>query len=223
MVQGNVGYSEKVRIGIVNEVRVLREGLMMLLQGWPDIEALDLTEAGMIESMENDWSCVDIVLLPMPNDVSTVAQRIQEAKRSHNQAKVVVLGVSDCSGDKVECIEFGASAYTSQDSSLEHLIETIRAVHQGNAVSTPDISALVFERLAALKNQVLPEPDNRVKRLTRRESEILGLITDGMSNKEIATQLTLELQTVKNYVHRILEKLRVNNRREAAMYTRNIA
>ena len=221
MPQGNNGGPEKLRIGIVHHVRVLREGLITLLQGCPELEATDITEAS--ESVSSHCNRVDIVLLNMAGEVANIAERIQEAKRTCNNAKVVALGISDCSSEKVTCIEFGASAYTTQDSSLEHLIETMQAVHQGKAVSSPDISALVFERLATLKTQLHPESNDRLKRLTPRELEILDLIDDGLSNKEIATRLTLELQTIKNYVHSILEKLRVSNRREAAMYTKKIA
>ena len=221
MLQGHNSGPAKLRIGIVHRVRVLREGLITLLQSCPEFEAIDITKAN--ESVNSDCNRVDIVLLNMDGEVANIAERIHEVKRNCNNAKIVAVGISDCSSKKVACIEFGASAYTTQDSSLEHLIETIQAVHQGKAVSSPDISALVFERLAMLKTQLRPEPDDRLKRLTRRELEILDLINDGLSNKEIATRLTLELQTVKNYVHSILEKLRVSNRREAAMYTKQIA
>ena len=215
--------SGRIRVGIAHEVRVLREGLAALLQQRPELAVIDITPPAEGEKLHKNDSLDDLVLLDVAGEDTAVADKIQGAKSRFRGAKVIVMGVSDSPSEILDCIEAGALAYTSHDSSLQQLVDTIHMVHIGQATCPPDISALLFERIALLKGQLRPVEDNRLSKLTRRELETLQLVSDGMSNREIAAHLTLELQTIKNYVHSILEKLRVNNRREAAIYTRHIA
>ena len=215
--------SGRIRVGICHGVRVLREGLAALLQQWPELAVVDITPVAEAQKCPNNDSLVDLVLLDLPREDTAVSDKIGEAKRRFGGAKVIVIGVSDSPSEILACIEAGALAYTSHDSSLQQLVDTIHMVHIGQATCPPDISALLFERIALLKGQLRPLEYNRLSRLTRRELETLQLVSEGMSNREIAAHLTLELQTIKNYVHSILEKLRVNNRKEAANYTRRIA
>ena len=100
------------------------------------------------------------------------------------------------------------------------MIETIQMVHRREASCPPDILARLFERVASLQTQLQIVNYNDLSSLTQRELEVLQLVSDGMSNKEISAHLGVELQTVKNHVHRILEKLQVHNRREAVACTR---
>ena len=204
--------SGKIRVGVVHEVRVLREGLALLLRQWPDFSVVE------IQQLPADDPELDLVLLCSFGGGSGVGEEVRQAKRVSNNARLVVVGVSDSPAEILACIEAGASGYTPLDGSAEHLAETLRMVNAGETVCPPHISALLFQRIADLKSQVQPMADDRLSRLTRRELEILRLVSDGMSNKEIAVHLQLELQTVKNYVHSILEKMRVSNRREAASY-----
>jgi len=215
--------SKRIRVGIAHEMRVLREGLAALLQQRPEMAVVDITPVAEAQKHQKNRDLVDLVLLDVAGEDTAVADKIQEVKSRFGGAKVIVMGVSDSPSEILACIEAGALAYTSQDSSLQQLVETIQMVYSGQATCPPDISALLFERIASLKGQLGPVEDNRLSKLTRRELETLQLVSDGMSNREIAAHLTLELQTIKNYVHSILEKLRVNNRREAAIYTQYIA
>ena len=152
--------------------------------------------------------------------VNTAADQIQKIKNTSPDAKVVIIGVLGTENESLELIEAGASGYILPDSCLEDLIETIRTVHRGEASCPPNILALLFKRIASLRTQLQTLQYNELGSLTQRELEVLQLVADGMSNKEIASHLMLELQTVKNHVHNILEKLRVNNRREAVACTR---
>ena len=215
--------SGRIRVVIAHGVRVLREGLAALLQQWPELAVVDITLGVEAHEYHKNNGLIDLVLLDVAWEDTAVADKIKEAKSRYGGAKVIAMGVSDSPSEILACIEAGALAYTSQDSSLQQLVDTIRMVHIGQATCPPDISALLFERIALLKGQLRPAEDDRLSKLTPRELETLQLVSVGLSNREIATHLTLELQTIKNYVHSILEKLRVNNRREAAIYTQHIA
>lgn len=163
---------------------------------------------------------VDVVLAISGLVAGAATDQIQKIKNTFPGAKVVIVGALGTEKESLEYIEAGASGYVLPGSGLEHLIETIRVVHRGEASCPPDMLARLFERVASLHTQLQIAQNNELNSLTRREIEVLQLVADGMSNKEIAVYLKLELQTVKNHVHSILEKLRVHNRREAVACTR---
>lgn len=218
----------QINVIITHHVRVLREGLARILITWPELSiavgpGVDTAGQPVCHEESRMASPVDVVLLDAGSSTPSLAESIQQAKNKFGSAKVIVIGVVDHEDDILAGIEAGAAAYTVQDSSPQHLVDTIRRVHLGEVYCPPQVSALLFERVASLKSQLIPVQDNKLTQLTRRETQILQLISEGSSNKEIAANLSLELQTVKNYVHKILEKLRVQNRRDAATYARSAA
>jgi len=135
--------------------------------------------------------------------------------------KVLVLGLSEENqNETVRFIEAGACGYILKDSSVHELVEAIRLAHKGEARISGKIAAAMMERLfylarmfAAVEHKI----DSNVQ-LTSRECEVLQFIGQGLTNQEIATRLVVEVGTVKNHVHSILEKLNVSNREEAASY-----
>lgn len=135
--------------------------------------------------------------------------------------KTIVIGVPDKEEDILACIEgVGAAGYLSLDASLEDLIKNIRAVMKGETLCSPRVASLTFDRVSALARQVgaAQAPTPVGMGLTRREAEIVRLIEDGLSNKEIAGRLHIEVSTVKNHVHNILDKLQLHNRHSAVNY-----
>lgn len=135
--------------------------------------------------------------------------------------KVLVLGLSDeDKNSALHYIEAGASGYIRKDSSLKEFIEVIRLAHKGEAQVSPKIAGAMIQRLSTLARMfsaVEHRMDKNV-RLTSRELQVLQFIGEGLTNQEIASRLVLEVGTVKNHVHSILEKLNVSNRGEAASY-----
>ena len=215
--------SGQIRVLVIHDVRIILEGLTRLLSAWPELTTVQMDEQSVAHECPSTDGSVDVVLLDAGLDPSILADRIQQTNSRFPAAKVIVIGVTENAADILAGIEAGASAYTLLDSSSGHLVDTIREVYQGEVKCPPQISALLFERVASLKRQLAPVPDNKMSQLTPREREILQRVSEGMSNKEISSELGLELQTVKNYVHHILEKLRVNNRRAAATYAQKAA
>jgi two-component system nitrate/nitrite response regulator NarL len=222
MTQEDQAGSEKVRVIISHESRVVREGVASLLLQSPKLTVIEPASQETEQSKGQGGSPADIVLLIPELSASPPADKIQTIKYTHPAAKVVVIGVSGTENETLEYIEAGASGYVLPGSSAEHIIETIQNVHRGEASCPPNILAVLFERIASLHSQLQIIQDNELSNLTTRELEVLQLITDGMSNKEIAVHLKVELQTVKNHVHSILEKLQVRNRREAVACTRRL-
>jgi len=114
--------------------------------------------------------------------------------------------------------EAGASGYVALDGSIEDLAAVVDSVSRGETLCSPVIAATLFHRVATLTRERQPEPIEET--LTAREVDVLRLIEEGRSNKEIASALYIEIPTVKNHVHRILEKLNVHRRAEAAARAR---
>lgn len=130
----------------------------------------------------------------------------------------VALGVADTDADVIACAETGVAGFVTRDTSLDGLVATILAVAQGGARCSPRATAALMRRVAGVAGQDAPGP--RTARLTPRERQIVALIDRGLSNKQIAYELKIELATVKNHVHSILDKLRVERRGAAAAAVR---
>jgi len=156
------------------------------------------------------------VLIDAALDLQSALGRMREARERWPEAKLIVLGLDEENGQVVDFIEAGAQGYALKGSSPDGLVEVIRAVHQGRTLCSPRVVASVLARIVALagmRPERLELPS--VEPLTLREREILALMAAGLGNKEVGHRLRITVQTVKNHVHRILEKLQVHRRREA--------
>jgi len=135
---------------------------------------------------------------------------------------MIVVGVPNTDENILSCIEEdGAAGYLLTDASLDDLVNNVQAVMRGETLCSPRIARLAFNRVFKLMRQVnyYDRPHNGAS-LTRREAEIINLIEKGLSNKEIALQLHIELSTVKNHVHNILDKLQLHSRHSAVKYAK---
>jgi len=131
--------------------------------------------------------------------------------------KVIILGMPDLTEEIMACIEAGASGYMLKEASFPRLVETIRSAHRGESFCSPQMANSLFSRIAELsEGQVSPATNQ----LTVREVEIINKVALGLSNKEVATACFIEVQTVKNHIHNILDKLQLHNRLEAVQYAR---
>ena len=133
------------------------------------------------------------------------------------EVKVIILGMPDLADEIMSCIEAGAVGYVLKEASFDYLVDTIRSAHRGESFCSPRIAASLFSRVAELSSG--QEVGTSVQ-LTPREIEVVNRIAEGLSNKQIAEKLFIEVQTVKNHVHNILDKLQLHNRLEAVRYAR---
>jgi two-component system nitrate/nitrite response regulator NarL len=133
-------------------------------------------------------------------------------------ARIIALGISGEEADVLPLAEAGIAGWLTRDASVEDLREAVSSAAAGEAVCSPRMAASLLRRVAALAADRGFGP--QATPLTRRQREILALIDEGLSNKEIARRLSIELATVKNHVHNILEKLQVTRRAEAAALVR---
>ena len=212
--------NEPMRVFIADDNRLLREGLVAMLAEQEGIVVIGAAASGhkAIAQIKNLSPEVALIDIGMPEkDGIEVTQALH---RDVPEVKVIVLGMCDLTDEIMASIEAGAAGYVLKEASFDTLVETIRAVHRGESFSSPQVTASLFSRIAELTGErVLKIPLSSVK-LTPREVEIINQIAEGLSNKAIAQQLSIETQTVKNHVHNILDKLQLHNRLQAVEYAR---
>jgi two-component system, NarL family, nitrate/nitrite response regulator NarL len=205
-----------VRLLILGEVGLYREALAGSLGRDERFEVVAVA-AGVEEALELlEHVDAEILLLDTRMTDGTVAVRELTAAAPH--VKLVALAVPEIEREVLALAEAGASAYVTPDGSIEDLVLVVQCVERGEVICSPGMVAGLFRRVAVLARERRLDPIE--EKLTARELDVLRLIEEGLSNKEIAAALSIELPTVKNHVHRILEKLHVHRRSEAAARAR---
>jgi two-component system, NarL family, nitrate/nitrite response regulator NarL len=201
---------------LVDDTRLYLEALAGMLGSESRIGAVQTALGSDAVLHHLVMSSPDVILVNTAmQDSATILRTISEVAE---QVPVVALGVSESETEVITWAEAGVAGYHFKTESLGELLAIIQGVARGEALCPPRITAALLRRIAALAAERRPEAG--ATRLTAREREIVELVDQGLSNKEIARHLSIEVRTVKNHVHNILEKLQVNRRGEAAARVR---
>jgi DNA-binding NarL/FixJ family response regulator len=207
-----------IRVLLVTEMELVSNIIASVLDDEPDIQivgrAHSLDEA-LARIPEAD---VALVSTRLPD---SGALRITEAVVEENPAvKVLVLGLRESEKQILRYVEAGADGYVLRDNSVDKLLENVRAAHDEEALVSPNVAYALMSRVAELA-QLFSDVEAGISDpadLTPREQEVLELVADGLTNQQIADRLYIEVGTVKNHVHNILQKLDVSSREDAAAY-----
>jgi DNA-binding NarL/FixJ family response regulator len=137
-------------------------------------------------------------------------------KEAVPSAKIIMLTVSDEEADLYESVKNGAAGYLLKDSSIEEVAQAIRVVNEGQSLISPSMAVKLIDEF---KQMSKPDKEQSTAlKLTERELEVLRLVARGLNNREVAKELFISENTVKNHVRNILEKLQLHSRMEAVMY-----
>jgi two-component system, NarL family, nitrate/nitrite response regulator NarL len=208
-----------IRVFICSDVRIYREGLAEVLGHRPGLTVVGTVAGGDHELDGVRSQAADVVLLDMSTaDSVAILRRLNERAP---EARVVALGVSETEPEIVAYAEAGVAGYVTREQAIDDLVDALVAVARGDAVCSPKAAAMLLHRVSVLAG-ANGRPAPAAVSLTGREHEILALIRAGLSNKQIGQRLCIELPTVKNHVHNILEKLHVSGRHEAAALAREL-
>jgi two-component system nitrate/nitrite response regulator NarL len=205
------------RVVVAAEVCLYREGLAHSLErrGAAEVAA---TASSRAEAVDRVLECrPDVVLLDM--GLVGACEVVRALRDALPPVKVLALAIAETEEMVVACAEAGVAGYVPRDASMDDLVRTLHAVARGEMEIPSHIAASLFRRVGTLASRREPPPAP-VQGLTPREREIVALIDRGCSNKEIARRLDIELSTVKNHVHNLLEKLGVQRRSAAAARVR---
>jgi len=206
--------NQAMRCLIVSPVRLLRDGLTMLLRQYPRVEAARTAASaadalGVLREFPATLVLLDIGWPDWPETLRQI---------STASAGVQVLGfaATDPEQDVLVYAAAGITGFVSRDASIEDLFDALDRAMRGELLCSPRVAGAMFRQLTTLAGALDVELDVERVQLTGREREIMQFIDAGLSNKEIAQRLRMGVSTVKNHVHRILEKLQVTRRGEAA-------
>lgn len=205
----------KVRVFVASDVRLYREGLSRLIATEDALKLAGAARTAESPSQLRTGAYPDVVLVDATQRSElTVARQIASAA---GEARMVAVVAPDQEDDLLGWAGAGVSGFLSWEASSRQLVEIVERAARGERPCSPDVADAILRRAGETPGGGLAADES----LTKREAQIADLVADGLSNKAIASHLSIELATVKNHVHKILEKLRVHSRGEAAAKLRH--
>ncbi len=208
-----------ISLVLIDDNRLLREGIAALIHGQPGFKVLAAT-ADIDEALNKVREArPDVVLLDFGlgnHDSLSLTTMVRSEVPS---ARIIVMGLMPAQQDVANYVRAGASGFIMKDASFEDFFATIRAVAGGAEVLPQALTNSLFTQIA---QQAVAGSKARVLeavRLTARERQVIDLLGEGLSNKEISTRMNIAIHTVKSHVHNVLEKLALHSRLEVAAFT----
>jgi DNA-binding NarL/FixJ family response regulator len=199
-----------IRVLLADDHTLLRQGLRRLLAEDPRLRVVGEAASGTEAVAQSRALHPDILLMDLQMPGMTGIEATRQIRQTCPETRVIILTVSDKDADLIGALKAGARSYLLKNCEAKELLEAIRRVAQGGAVLAPDLTARVLDEFAASPRPAEP--------LSDREQDVLHLVAQGLSNKEIAARLSLTENTVKTHVQHILRKLHLRGRAEAAAY-----
>lgn len=213
---------ETIRLLIVDDQRLMREGLRTLLELEPDMQVAGEAGDGQ-EALQRYASLLpDVVLMDIRMPLMDGVEATRRLRQGFPEARVIILTTFDDDAYVFDGLRAGALGYLLKDVSGDELAEAIRQVAGGGALIEPSVARKVLAEFARLPLPASPAGSPLPYSLSEREVEILRLLAQGASNRQIASQLFLAEGTIKNYISNILDKLGVEDRTQAALRAREL-
>jgi DNA-binding NarL/FixJ family response regulator len=207
---------DALRVLIVDDHDLFRTGLRNLLEE-QGLDVVGEAAAGAEAIRIVRERAPDVVVMDLNMPGMTGVEATRQISSVAPLTRVVVLTISDQDADVMDAILAGACGYLLKDSSIQQLIEGIRAAAVGESLISPSIAAKVLRRVRSTSSQ--PEIEKAIRaELSDRELQVLKLIANGKDNAQIAAELHISPKTVKNHISNILMKLQIGNRIQAAVY-----
>jgi two-component system nitrate/nitrite response regulator NarL len=205
-----------ILVFIVGSVRVYREGLARAFETHAEIRVIGLAATAHDAVRPIRDLGPDIVLVDMSAPHTIAAARTLSAVAP---AKIVALAAPEDEQSVVACAEAGVAAFVASEATFDDIVTATEAVFRGKTICSPGVTATLLHRVA---HDARARRHSEFAPLTSRERQVVALIDEGLSNKQIAAELCIELSTVKNHVHHLLEKLGARGRGEAAAHMRTV-
>ncbi|MCX5559365.1 MULTISPECIES: response regulator transcription factor [unclassified Streptomyces] len=215
MTSGTIG---TIRVLIADDQQMVRQGFTVLLNTQPDIEVVGQAVDGMDAIVQVAELAPDVVLMDIRMPELSGIEATRRITEATPEIKVLVLTTFDLDEYVYDALRAGASGFLLKDASADQLAEAVRVVAAGDALLAPGITRRLIAEFSRLDSTPRSPLKQRVGELTERETEVLAHIAQGLSNSEIAERLVVAEQTVKTHVGRILVKLGLRDRTQAAVF-----
>lgn len=204
---------EQIRVLLADDHSMVREGLKKLLELEEDIQVIAQAGDGQDAIKKIIEYKPDVLLLDINMPILNGLEVLEVIKQRKIPIRVLILTIHNEIEYLYKAVEIGVNGYVLKDSEADVLIKAIRTIYQGETYIQPNMASLLFKKInGELDTQI---NDNK---LTKREIDVLKLVTKGMLNKEIADLLCISEKTVKNHVSNIFKKIAVSDRTQAAVY-----
>lgn len=210
---------KRIKILLIEDNRLLRDGLEAILA-----KQRDMIVVATVGNGENIMALMnklkpDIVLLDLGLRNQNSLQVVKSCKQHHNESKIIVMDLIPLQADVFEFVQAGVSGFLLKDANIDDFFSTIRSVYKGVKILPPNLTGSLFSQIvehavSGARTSAIIES----VRMTKREKQVIELIAEGFTNKEIAQKLHLSTHTVKSHVHNILEKLALNTRVQIAKH-----
>ena len=211
-----MGSTETITVAVFDDNRLVRESLTAMLNQLPDMRVV---ASGGANSTALGEVKPRVLLLDAglrDEDSLRVAARLKEESPD---SKVIVMDLIPVNEEVMDFVNAGVSGFVIKDATFDEFIATIRSVAAGEKVLPPRMTESLFSQIAKLAVGRGRQAVNEDVRMTPREREVVGLIGEGLSNKEIASRLNIATHTVKSHVRNVMEKLALHTRLQIAAYS----
>ncbi len=212
------GRPERLRVMVADDHALFRRGLQMVLEAEPDIDLVGEASDG-VEAVERSQELMpDVILMDVRMPKRSGIEAASQIKDLLPHVKILMLTISDEEADLYDAIKAGASGYLLKEIPIEEVADAIRSVWAGQSRISPSMASKLLNEFAAMSKATGDRSQIPAPRLTDREMEVLRLVAKGMNNRDIAKDLYISENTVKNHIRNILEKLHLHSRMEAVVY-----
>ncbi|MBN1755296.1 response regulator transcription factor [bacterium] len=209
----------KIRILLIEDNRILREGIAAMLNSHCDFEVVARAEDGdAVRQLKSLGTPPDVILLDLGLEKENSLELMAVLQDEVSTVKVIAMDIFPEHIDIVEFVKAGGSGFILKDATLDDYVRTIKKVAGGAKELPPILTKSLFNQIVETAFENGKSINDESLRLTNREQEIIGLISKGLCNKEIAQHLYISVYTVKSHVHNILEKLALSTRLQIAAF-----
>jgi two-component system, NarL family, response regulator DevR len=211
--------SSRINVFLLADSRLFREALSRILRSKSDLSVVGC-ESGSAEAVARiEGSACDVILIDSGSGEPFDVALLRRVSLAAPTARTILINMVEDEAIFLRAVRERVAGYLLQHASAMDVVAAVRAAHAGEAVCPPRLCLALFKHIAGAADG-LAYPGARSPRLTRREQQLVPLIGQGLTNKEIASRLNLSEKTVKNHVHRILQRMGVMNRLAAAEMAR---
>ncbi len=212
---------KKIRLLLIEDNRLLRDGIVSILKPQKDMVIIAASGDGKNTLVKIKKLKPNVVLLDLGLRSHNSLHIVEIMRIDFPIAKIIIMDLAPAQADILRYVKAGANGFLLKDASLDDFLITIRSVAVGSTVLPPLLVNSLFSQIV---DHALKEGKSKLKeavKMTKREREVISILSEGMSNKEIAHKMHVSAYTIKSHIHNIMEKLALHTRLEIANYTFN--
>ena len=210
---------KKIRLLLIEDNRLLRDGILAILKPQKDIIIIAASGDGKDTLVKIKELKPNVVLLDLGLRNQNSLHVVEIVKKDFPEAKIIVMDLAPVQADILQYVKAGANGFILKDASLNDFLITIRTVAEGSTVLPPLLVDSLFSQIVDHAVREGKSKLSEAVKMTKREREVIGLLGEGMSNKEIGQKIRISTYTVKSHIHNIMEKLALHTRLEIANYS----